>query len=195
MLRKRNILILRHRQLGSGLRKGGIAALTAKHTSIVILHFFLRFVVPFIAPIALLFAKKSDRVTSHYGQDPTIQRYRLPKLFKWLMTCDEDLAGGMYEPTVKKIYDRFGWYICSWYWIGLRNQCQGLLWTQGFEVDAIDYTIKKIYDYRGDQWGDATKINLYWFTLVFEYEICHDHYRSHTKTGYYCIPKMSLKRN
>lgn len=166
-----------------------------KQTSIVILHFFLRFVVPFIAPIALLFAKKSDRVTTHYGQDPAIQRYRLPKLFKWLETCDEDLAGGMYEPTVKKIYDKFGWYICSWYWIGLRNQCQGLLWTQGFEVTELDYALKKVWGEMPEEKFPTRQINLYWFKIVFEWEIAHDHYLDYTTTGYYCIPKMTLKRN
>lgn len=166
-----------------------------KHILIVILHFFLRFVTPFIVPIALLFAKKTDRVTKHYGQDPDMQRYTLPKVFSFLMTFDEDLAGGMYEPTVEKIYNRFGWYICSWYWIGIRNQCQGLLWTQGFEVTELEYTLKKALGYAPQDKFPTRQINLYWFTLVFEYEICHDHYRSHTTTGYYCIPKMGLKRN
>jgi hypothetical protein len=166
-----------------------------KQISIVTLHFFLRFVIPIIVPFALLFAKKSNRVTTHYGQDPAIQRYTLPKPFKWLLTPDEDLAGGMYEPTVKKIYDKFGWYICSWYWIGFRNQGQGLLWTQGFEVTEMDYFIKKHMGDKPLSKFPTRRINLYWFKIVFEWEIAHDHYLDYTTTGYFAIPKMSLKRN
>lgn len=170
-----------------------------KQVLVVILHFFLRFVVPFIVPIALLFARKASRVTTHYAQDPIMQRYRLPKIFRFLETPDEDLAGGMYEPTVDKIYKKCGWFICSWYWLGFRNQAQGLLWMAGKQTTHLAYKISK--DKKA--WNMLTVyddykplcINFYWFKIVFEYEICHDHYLSHTTTGYYAIPKLSLKRN
>lgn len=184
---------MRHKKLGNGLIREDVAALKTKHMLIVILHFFLRFVVPFIVPIALLFAKKSDKLTSHYGQDPDVQRYKLPKLFTWLETPDEDLAGGLYEPTVKKIYNKFGWYICSWYWIGIRNQCQGLLWTQGFEVTELDYFVKKQMVGKPLSKFPTKQINLYWFQIVFEWEVAHDHYLDYTTTGYFAIPKMSLR--
>ena len=63
---------------------------------VLLLHFLLRFIALFLSPIACLFMQKTGRKTSHYGQDPSIQRYRLPKIFSFMETPDEDLAGGMY---------------------------------------------------------------------------------------------------
>jgi len=165
-----------------------------KDILIVILHTLSRFVVPFIALIACLFMRKTDRKTTHYEQDGNIQRYRLPSLFKFMETLDEDLMGGLYEPTVKKIYDKFGAYWCSVYWIGLRNQAQGLLWTRGYEVNENDYKMNKILKDQGEYLFDHKEFNFRLFRLVFEYEVVHDHYRDYTTTGYYCIPKLSFKR-
>jgi hypothetical protein len=123
-----------------------------------------------------------------------MQRYTLPKAFKWLLTPDEDLAGGMYEPTVKKIYDKYGWWICSVYWIGLRNQVQGLLWARGKEVTEDDYLLNKAMKKNGFNSLDSAEVNLGLFKLVFEWEIAHDHYRDYTETGYFAIPKLSFKK-
>jgi hypothetical protein len=178
--------------------------MTKTNIAIVILHTLLRIPVVFIVPFAMLFARKTDRKTTHYTQDGTMQRYTLPKAFKWLLTPDEDLAGGMYEPTVKKIYDKYGWWICSVYWIGLRNQAQGLLWTRGKEVELWFRKEHKIhlsggtahylyYEYCNDHSLNDTTISLGLFKLVFEWEIAHDHYRDYTETGYFTIPKLSFK--
>lgn len=55
----------------------------------------------------------------------TYIRGNLPKFLSWLETPDERLPGGLYEETVKKVYDKYGKYVCSWYWLGLRNQLMG----------------------------------------------------------------------
>lgn len=51
----------------------------------------------------------------------------LPKALQFLNTYD-DLGSdqGMYETQVKWVYDHFGWYVKTWYWLGLRNQCYTL---------------------------------------------------------------------
>lgn len=172
---------------------------------VLLLHFLLRFIVLFLAPIACLFMQKTDRRTSHYGQDPSMQRYRLPKILSFMETPDEDLAGGMYEPTVKNIYDKFGAYLCSVYWIGFRNQSQGLLWRYGKEVDEDFYRDHKkwnngesvshiYYEWKNDNGLNEITWNLGLFKVVFGWEICHDHYLSHTKTGYYAIPDISFTK-
>lgn len=42
---------------------------------------------------------------------------RLPRGFRWLETPDDPLPGGQYEPQVRKVYDRFGFYVGSVYWL------------------------------------------------------------------------------
>lgn len=161
--------------------------------AIVILHFLLRFITPFIVMIGVFFAKKATRKTTHYGQDPEVQRYVLPKWLSWFNTPDED-GWPMYEPTVAKLYKKFGWRFTLWYNLGTRNQAQGLLWTRGKEVTEDDYLINKALKKNGFNSLDSTEVNLGLFKLVFEWEIAHDHYRDYTNTGYYYIPKLSFKR-
>lgn len=95
-----------------------------------------RLAAPFVVPFMLRKAEKTDVITSHHDQ-PNIQRYRLPAKWAWVETPDEHLPGGMYEPTVAKLYKSFGWFITSWYWLGLRNVGQGLLFPYGKIVHPI----------------------------------------------------------
>lgn len=50
---------------------------------------------------------------------PFVDKYsgRLPFGFRWMETPDDPLPGGQYEPTVKRIYDKFGEYIGNVYWL------------------------------------------------------------------------------
>lgn len=90
-------------------------------------------VIPIPAAVVCLYARKTDEKTTHYGQ-PDIQRFVLPWWLEWAGTPDEHLPGAMYEPTVKKLYDKFGWYWTSVYWIGWRNPGNGIVWDDGREV-------------------------------------------------------------
>lgn len=162
-----------------------------KHVIAVIIHtVILRGISLPLSLIVCLFMNRSNRITTHYGQDPTQQRYRLPKWFKWMETPDEDLAGGMYEPTVKKIYDKFGTYWCSVYWIGLRNQAQGFLWNYGWECSENLRNKNKDSGYKILN----TIVDLKLFNLKFYYgwEVARDHYKSHTKSGFLSIPQLGI---
>jgi len=51
----------------------------------------------------------------------------LPPWLQWINTWDDCGENqGMYEPKVKSVYDRFGWWAKTWYWLGIRNQAYGL---------------------------------------------------------------------
>ena len=167
--------------------------MTKTNIAVVILHFLLRFITPLIVLIGVFFAKKATRKTTHYGQDPDVQRYVLPKWLKIFNTPDED-GWPMYEPTVAKLYKKFGWRFTMWYNLGTRNQVQGLLWTRGYEVNQNDYKLNKILKDQGEYLFDHKEINFGLFRLVFEWEIAHDHYRDYTETGYFAIPKLSFKK-
>jgi hypothetical protein len=51
----------------------------------------------------------------------------LPKSLQFLNTYDDlGMNQGMYEPQVKWMYNHFGWYVKTYYWLGIRNQCYTL---------------------------------------------------------------------
>ena len=82
---------------------------------------------PILAPIALLFAKWDDKPSADSnGQHPEVIRGDLPAWAWFLETPNERLPGGTYEPTVADILARRGPFLCSWYWLGIRNRMQGL---------------------------------------------------------------------
>lgn len=171
---------------------------------VLLLHFLLRLVDPIVMLVGVFFAKKATRKTTHYGQDPDIQRYVLPNWLSWFNSPDED-GWPMYEPTVAKFYNKLGWRFTMWYNLGTRNVAQGLLWLFGKEVDQAFYLEHKKYN-KGEkahhiyyEWKDENSLNdIVWnlglFKVVFGWEVCHDHYLSHTKTGYYAIPDISFKK-
>lgn len=160
------------------------------HLVVVLFHLLLlRILVIPLAFVACVFMRETDRKTSHYAQDPNIQRYKLPSIFSWMSTPDEDLAGGMYEPTVKKIYEKFGAYICSVYWIGLRNQAQGFLWLFGWECSKELRDNNKLLNYSLLNKQYDVKL----FKIVVGWEVTRDHYLDYTTSGYYAIPQIDIK--
>lgn len=159
------------------------------HVLAVLFHFLLRFVTPVFVLIGVIFAKKSDRVTKHYGQDQLIQRYVLPRWLNWFNSPDED-GWPMYEPTVAKIYHSLGWRVALFYNLAFRNQAQGFLWLFGHEVTELVRNKNKEMN--------CTLLNkeldLKLFALIYGWEVAHDHYKTHTKTGYFAIPQIEISR-
>jgi hypothetical protein len=174
---------------------------------LLFLHFLCRFIAPLAVGVGMFFAKKAGRLTTHYGQDPNIQRYVLPKWLSIFNTPDEE-GWPMYEETISDMYYKRGWRFTMWYNLGLRNQTQGLLWLAGKEVSEDYYltkrkwrkglvdtaTIKNLYSYESDK-GLSTKVwNLGLFSVVFSWEVAHDHYKDYTVSGYYAIPDISFTK-
>lgn len=161
-----------------------------KHVVVVLFHtLVLRLLAPVVVLGGVFLAKKSKRTTSHYGQDPKIQRYVLPKFLGWFNDKGED-GFPLYEPTVKKIYDKWGWRVCMWYNLGLRNQAQGFLWNFGWECsenlrnknkDANYSILNKVID-----------LKLFGLKFYYGWEVARDHYKTHTKSGFLSIPQMGI---
>lgn len=159
-----------------------------KNILVVLFHtFILRLAAPLAVFIGIWFAKKASHITTHYGQDPNIQRYVLPDWLSWFNTPDE-MGWPMYEETVANIYNKYGWRTTLWYNLGLRNQAQGWLWKFGHEVSEQVYKDNKATDYR--LLNDEYDLKL--FTLRVGYEVAKDHYKTHTKSGYFAIPQIDV---
>ena len=152
-----------------------------------LLHFQLRLPTILVVAIGVWFAVKAPRKTTHYGQGYPypVQRYVLPKWLGIWNTPDED-GFPLYENTVKEIYDKYGWRTCLYYNLGLRNQCQGLLWTRGVEVQP-----EQVQEWKDKNW---TILNLGLFRIIFGYEVAKDHYLDYTTTGLFAIPRITAKK-
>lgn len=139
-----------------------------------------------VVPLAFwALARKTSVKTTHFGQ-PDVQRYRLPSWLAWAETPDEHLPGGLYEPTVAKIYNRFGWVVCSLYWLLLRNVGQGLLWPRGLLIGPIysryidTNNADVLAAVRAQILIDNNLLPTYWGPFKFYYELVKDWYGEHS---------------
>jgi hypothetical protein len=86
---------------------------------------------PLLMLLALPFIKWDDKPTDG------VVRGDLPGWLSWLSTPDERLPGGLYEPAHLALYEKWGKWVASWYWLGVRNSLFGL--SSYFGKDAIGY--------------------------------------------------------
>lgn len=98
----------------------------------------------------------------------SIIRGDLPSWLSWFSTPDERLPGGMYEPTVKAIYLKYGKYFTSWYWLGLRN----CLMTMAVQLGkpTTDYIPEEPLGYweRGDIWRYSKSLGPLKFVMGYQ---------------------------
>lgn len=109
---------------------------------------------PLVLPFLMWFARWDRDITRDIdGRFPLI-RGDLPRWLAWFETPDERLPGGLYEPTVEKVYVVWGKWVCTYYWLGLRNRAFGL--ARAIGKPTTDY-IPEGYGFweRGDVWRHA----------------------------------------
>ena len=81
-----------------------------------VLTLVMLFMTPLLVALALPFAK-SDNKTNIF-----------PSWLQWINTYDDTGCDqGLYEPQVAAKM-KYGWYVKTWYWLGIRNQCYTLFW-------------------------------------------------------------------
>lgn len=146
------------------------------------------FAVPLVF-IATLFAKQYDDKILPDGFD--VRRYKLPKWAEPLETPDQSLPGGLYEPSVLKIYKRYGWRTTAVNWLGTRNVGFGIAWQYG--KPATNYMIMLTEQQKKDQgvWGFEKRILGIW--VIFGYAIYRDWYSKYTDDGFWAVPRISLR--
>jgi hypothetical protein len=76
---------------------------------------------PVVVPFALIFTSKESR--------------HLPRLFQWWDTPDQELPGDLNKPLIKKRYEKRGFFLTSWYWLGWRNRAYGLSRVLGLQLE------------------------------------------------------------
>lgn len=161
----------------------------------VVVRFFLmliwRLSAWLLMPLLLLFARKTDQVTTHYGQ-PQVPRYRLPYWLAWAESPDEHLPGGLYEPTVMRIYERFGWFISSWYWLGFRNVGNGIVWGLGHEVPMALKSMTTDDMARYGVWRKQRVV--LGVRFIWGWETVRDWHSTKTKSqGFWAVPHVTAR--
>lgn len=105
------------------------------------------------APIVCAFARWDRTPTQFTGgavQGPLAVRGDLPRWARWWETPDERLPGGLYERTVERVWRRYGRYVCSVYWLGVRNRMYGLSFALfGRQVDRAPEGYQRTIKYYG----------------------------------------------
>ena len=149
-----------------------------------------RILAPLIVPILLLFARETNVKTNHYGQ-PQVKRYRLPRWAAFAETPDEHLPGGLYEPTQLKIYERFGWFIASWYWLAWRNVGHRMRWDKGF---AVPSNIRQLSAEEQAKYGIWKTRETYGpFVLIRGYQVKNDWFGEYSDNGLWAVPQLTIR--
>lgn len=134
------------------------------------------------APVLMLFAlpfirwDKTESVGS-YGIG-NIKRGDLPLWLSGLSTPDERLPGGMYEPAHLALYEKYGKWVASWYWLGIRNRMIGVGVALGRET--TDYAPDGLgFWQRGDMWRFAFKVGVIKFLTGYKiYKLLDGRYQA-----------------
>lgn len=138
------------------------------------------------APVLMLLALpfiKWDKEPTLDGSDLAI-RGDLPGWLDWLSTPDERLPGGLYEPAHKALYERYGKWVASWYWLGIRNVMFGLSFKLGKPASAhFNDEPMGLVDY-GDIWQYRARLGI--LKLVCGYKVYT------LKTGLWAVPCFSI---
>ena len=153
-----------------------------KFLFISVIRFALRFIVPIILPFILCF---STGVTDNVNpkNQLVVPRRKLPDMFKWLETPDEKLPGGMYESTVADIYDKWGWFIASWYWLGFRNVAHHIAW-KFLGKPATNYMVHLSAEEQQGQGIYEKKTYFLGLVLITGYAVYQDWYNVFTPKEY-----------
>ena len=150
--------------------------------------------------LSLPFATWDKTPTGDQWGVGSIIRGDLPKWATFLSTPDERLPGGLYESTVASVYDKYGKWITSLYWLGVRNCLMGLAVAWGQRTS--DYIPEEPFGYwsRTDSMGTIWRYSKHLFTaklgnkttrIVF---VCgYQVYRT-LKGDFQAAPVFSLKQ-
>jgi len=135
-------------------------------------------------PVLTLFALPFVRWDAEADEEGVI-RGDLPAWLSWLSTPDERLPGGMYEAAHKELYLKYGKWVASWYWLGVRNRLFGLSGRLGIPAEEFIPDVRGWYR-KGRVWQWSTQLGVTRFVVGYQV------YRP-LKGELYATPVFSIK--
>jgi len=117
----------------------------------------LNLLCPVLVLLALPFIRWDKQASlDRHGKDLTV-RGDLPDWLSWLSTPDERLPGGLYEPAHRSLFDKYGKWVASWYWLGVRNCFMGLSMAVGKAATGYIPDVRGWYQ-AGDVWQYSVQL-------------------------------------
>lgn len=124
-----------------------------------LLKSLLSLTAPVLMLLALPFVKWDDEPTAGSYGIGSVVRGDLPDWLSWLRTPDERLPGGLYESEHLALYEKYGKWVASWYWLGVRNRMIGM--SVAFGHQTTDYSPDTLgWWERGDVWRYSFKVGV-----------------------------------
>lgn len=162
---------------------------------------FVSLILTPLVPLVVFFRKPIGRVDqirvydAEVPENVFVERKALPGWLWWWQTPDEPLPGGMYEPTVRGWYVKWGDYHCSVRWL-LRNRLYGLAWAFGKPADDYLDPVHGGIARRGDLWRWWKQIGP--FVLQVGWKVHRKDFDAHWKDGPFWAVRFAsirLRRN
>jgi hypothetical protein len=84
----------------------------------------------------------------------------LPHWLSWFETPDEQFPGDLRIDQMRTIFDRYGKWVCSWFWGGVRNRLMGFaVWAGSETSDYAPEDVPGLWE-RTDSFGKIWKYTL-----------------------------------
>jgi hypothetical protein len=107
-------------------------------------------------------------------------------------TKDELLPGDTSIQAVSDIYLKWGWFMASWYWLGIRNT-GSILWYIGKPAPTY---LAIMSDEQKQEYGIYQTVRVLGiFKLITGWNVYRDWYSTFTNNGFWATPYISLRFN
>lgn len=159
---------------------------------LLLLASVLVFLLPPVTLFAVLLARWDKQPTRGTYDTVLTIRGDVPGWLRWLQTNDERLPGGLHEPTVLRVFERFGRVLCSWYWIGWRNRAHGL--RRGFGLPSTEAMANIRFPVvNGKASGTRPDGTWYWSRDFWGLRAVAGHRIYMLPTGFLAVPTFTIK--
>jgi hypothetical protein len=116
----------------------------------------LLIILSIIAPILVIFTIPFIKWDKEISTQPQ-RTLPPPKWLSWFQTPDNRLPGDLAIPEVMSVFQKYGKWVTSWYWMGLRNQVMGLaVWMGEQTSDYAPENVEGLWE-RTDIYGTVWK--------------------------------------
>lgn len=119
---------------------------------------------------------------------------RLPSWLAWFDTPDTQLPGDLTLPTVSDIYDKWGWFITSFYWLAIRNTFFGFSWQFGKPCMQYMSNMTEGDKFRWDVWEKVIDFKI--FKLKVGWVIYRDYFNWFSQEhylGFWAVPRITIR--
>lgn len=110
----------------------------------------------------------------------------------WMETPDQHLPGDVQIPIVAKIFTKYNFFWCSYYWLAWRNVGQGILWPEA--VPAPDYWHNLTEEHKKEMGWYRRAYDFFGLRLRIGHWIYPNPYKVKFDSEFVAVPHITLRR-